>query len=114
MQLKSRVFIVTGASSGLGAAVTRMLAQEGATVLGLDLKPPAGEEPAAELGAAVRFRNADVTNEADATAALAFAKQEFGHVHGLVNCAGTAPGEKFSAGAARTHWTVSPARSPST
>lgn len=43
MQLKSRVFIVTGASSGLGAAVTRMLAQEGATVLGLDLKPPAGK-----------------------------------------------------------------------
>lgn len=43
----------------------------------------------------MRFRNADVTNEADATAALAFAKQEFGHVHGLVNCAGTAPGEKI-------------------
>ncbi|MFC0804910.1 3-hydroxyacyl-CoA dehydrogenase [Ensifer sp. P24N7] len=95
MQLKGRVFIVTGASSGLGAAVTRMLAQEGARVLGLDLKPQAGEELAAELGAAVCFRNADVTSEADATAALVFAKQEFGHVHGLVNCAGTAPGEKI-------------------
>ncbi|WP_027998673.1 3-hydroxyacyl-CoA dehydrogenase [Sinorhizobium arboris] len=95
MQLKSRVFIVTGASSGLGAAVTRMLAQEGASVLGLDVKPPAAEKPAAELGPRVRLRNADVTNEADAAAAVAFAKQEFGHVHGLVNCAGTAPGEKI-------------------
>ncbi|WP_439622408.1 3-hydroxyacyl-CoA dehydrogenase [Shinella sp.] len=95
MELKSRVFVVTGASSGLGAAVTRMLAAEGASVLGLDLNVSAGEKLAAELGENVRFRQADVTSEADAIAALAYAKQTFGHVHGLVNCAGIAPGEKI-------------------
>ncbi|ABR63874.1 SDR family NAD(P)-dependent oxidoreductase [Sinorhizobium medicae] len=95
MQLRSRVFIVTGASSGLGAAVTRMLAGEGAIVLALDVKPQAGEKLAAELGATVHFRNVDVTNEADATEALAFGRREFGRLHGLVNCAGTAPGEKI-------------------
>lgn len=95
MQLRSRVFIVTGASSGLGAAVTRMLAGEGAIVLALDVKPQAGEKLAAELGATVHFRNVDVTNEADATEALAFGRREFGRLDGLVNCAGTAPGEKI-------------------
>lgn len=95
MDLKSRVFVVTGASSGLGAAVTRMLAEEGASVLCVDVNAPAGEELAVELGASVRFRAVDVTNEADAAAALAFARDVFGHVHGLVNCAGVAPGEKI-------------------
>jgi NAD(P)-dependent dehydrogenase (short-subunit alcohol dehydrogenase family) len=95
MELKSRVFVVTGASSGLGAAVTRMLAAEGASVLGLDVNASAGETLAAELGGDVRFRQADVTSEADASAALAYAKDVFGHVHGLVNCAGIAPGEKI-------------------
>lgn len=95
MELKSRVFVVTGASSGLGAAVTRMLAAEGASVLGLDVNASAGETLAAELGENVRFRQADVTSEADASAALAYTKEVFGHVHGLVNCAGIAPGEKI-------------------
>ncbi|HEV7250083.1 MAG TPA: 3-hydroxyacyl-CoA dehydrogenase [Shinella sp.] len=95
MELKSRVFVVTGASSGLGAAVARMLAEEGASVLGLDVNGEAGETLAIELGENVRFRQTDVTNAADATAALAYAKEVFGHVHGLVNCAGIAPGEKI-------------------
>ncbi|MDX0855539.1 SDR family NAD(P)-dependent oxidoreductase [Sinorhizobium medicae] len=95
MQLRRRVFIVTGASSGLGAAVTRMLAGEGAIVLALDVKPQAMEKLAAELGASVHFRKVDVTNEADVTEALAFGRREFGRLHGLVNCAGTAPGEKI-------------------
>ena len=94
MDLKNRVFVVTGASSGLGAAVARMLAGEGARVLGLDVNAAAGEALAAELGENVRFRQADVTSEADASAALAYAREVFGHLHGLVNCAGIAPGEK--------------------
>ncbi|MGO4560207.1 3-hydroxyacyl-CoA dehydrogenase [Mesorhizobium sp. 2RAF21] len=94
MQIKDKVFLVTGASSGLGAAVTRMFADEGANVLAIDVNAAAGEKIAAELGGSVRFQRADVTSEADGAAAVNLAKSTFGHIHGLVNCAGVAPGER--------------------
>lgn len=95
MQIKDRVFLVTGAASGLGAAVTRMLAEEGAKVVGIDLNAEAGEMLSGELGDTVQFQRADVADEADGAAAIAFAKRTFGHVHGLINCAGVAPSEKI-------------------
>ena len=94
MQISDRVFIVTGAGSGLGAAVTRMLVAGGGKVVGIDVNAAAGEAIAAELGGAVRFVKGDVTSEADGIAAVTLAKEAFGHLHGLVNCAGVAPGEK--------------------
>ncbi|WP_238120666.1 MULTISPECIES: 3-hydroxyacyl-CoA dehydrogenase [unclassified Xanthobacter] len=94
MQIQDRVFLVTGAGSGLGAAVSRMLVGEGAKVVGLDINAEAGATVAAELGEAFRFQKADVTSEADGLAAVTLAKEVFGAVHGLVNCAGVAPGEK--------------------
>lgn len=94
MQLRDRVFVVTGAGSGLGEAVTRMLVGEGGRVLGLDINAASGEALAAELGDSVRFKAGDVTDEGDVAEALDIAKRHFGHVQGLVNCAGVAPGEK--------------------
>jgi NAD(P)-dependent dehydrogenase (short-subunit alcohol dehydrogenase family) len=94
MQIKDRVFVVTGGSSGLGAAVTRQLAADGAQVVIADINRVAGEALAAELGASVHFALADVTSEADGKAAIQQAVDSFGHLHGLVNCAGWAPGEK--------------------
>ncbi|MFG1290048.1 3-hydroxyacyl-CoA dehydrogenase [Xanthobacter versatilis] len=94
MKIDGRVFIVTGAGSGLGAAVSRMLEGEGARVVIVDINAEAGSAVAAELGDSARFQRADVTSEADGLAAVALAREAFGHVHGLVNCAGVAPGEK--------------------
>ncbi|MFG1302316.1 3-hydroxyacyl-CoA dehydrogenase [Xanthobacter sp. V3C-3] len=94
MQISDRVFIVTGAGSGLGAAVTRMLVAGGGKVVGIDVNAAAGEAIATELGDAVRFVKGDVTSEADGIAAVTLAKEAFGHLNGLVNCAGVAPGEK--------------------
>jgi NAD(P)-dependent dehydrogenase (short-subunit alcohol dehydrogenase family) len=94
MQIKDHVFLVTGGSSGLGAAVTRLLASEGAKVVVADVNAVAGEAVAAALGASVKFIRTDVTSEADGGAAVKLAKDSFGHLHGLVNCAGVAPGEK--------------------
>lgn len=94
MQIEDRVFLVTGAASGLGAAVARLVAGEGGWVVAADVNRAAGEALAAELGRAVRFAPTDVTSEAEGMAAVATALSAFGHLHALVNCAGIASGEK--------------------
>lgn len=94
MQIKDKVFLVTGAGSGLGAATARTLAEAGAKVVLADLNREAGEKLAAELGNAVFFVETDVANEASATNAVQMAVTSFGGLHGLVNCAGIAPAEK--------------------
>ncbi|CAE6969315.1 3-hydroxyacyl-CoA dehydrogenase [Paraburkholderia domus] len=94
MQIKDHVFLVTGAGSGLGAAVARQLVAAGGYVVCADINRAAGESVAAELGAQARFIATDVTSEADGQAAVNAALESFGHLHGLINCAGVAPGEK--------------------
>ena len=94
MQIEDHVFLITGAASGLGAAVARLVAQQGGSVLIADVNREAGEALAHELGASALFAPVDVTSEADAKAAIALALSAFGHLHALVNCAGVAPGEK--------------------
>ena len=95
MQVSSHVFIVTGGGSGLGAAVARALVADGAKVVLCDVNVSAGVALAAELGNSARFIQTDVTSEADGKAAVAYALDSFGHLHGLINCAGVAPGEKI-------------------
>ena len=94
MQIKDKVFLVTGAGSGLGAATARNLAEGGAKVVLLDLNREAGEKVAAELGANARFVETDVASESSAVNAVQAAISAFGAIHGLVNCAGVAPAEK--------------------
>lgn len=94
MQIRGRVFLVTGAASGLGAEVSRMIAREGGSVVVADLNQAAGESLAGELGAPAVFLACDVTKELDGQAAVNKALETFGHLHGLVNCAGIAPPEK--------------------
>jgi len=94
MQIKNHVFLVTGAASGLGAAAARLLVSEGGSVVIADLDREAGKALASELGNAARFALTDVTSESDGKAAVDLALQAFGHLHGLVNCAGIAPSEK--------------------
>ena len=94
MQLKDKVVVVTGGGSGLGAATARGLVEAGARVLLADVNQAAGEALAAELGAAAKFVETDVTNEASAINAIQTAVSALGGIHGLVNCAGVAPAEK--------------------
>lgn len=95
MNISDRVFLVTGAGSGLGAATSRMLVEAGAKVVLLDINGDAGAAMEAELGASARFQRTDVTRDADGAAAIDFARNSFGQIHGLVNCAGIAPGERI-------------------
>src|SRR5438128_10828434 len=62
MQVHGHTFLVSGGSSGLGAACARMLANAGANVAIADINRQ-GESLAGELGARARFVSVDVTDE---------------------------------------------------
>ncbi len=92
MEIKNKVFIITGGASGLGAGTARMLVSEGASVVLADVQDEAGEKLAAELGQT--YVHCDVTQEADGQAAVA-AALKVGNLFGLVNCAGVAPASRI-------------------
>ena len=94
MELGKSTFIVTGGSSGLGAASVEMIVASGGKAIIADVSKAAGEALAARLGKCTRFVECDVTREDHARAAVEAALREFGGLHGLVNCAGIAIGEK--------------------
>ena len=94
MEIQGRTFLVTGGGSGLGAATVRRLAHEGANVLIADVDEEAGEELAADIGDGTRFVRTDVTDETSTQGAFDVARDVFGGLHGLVNCAGIGPAEK--------------------
>lgn len=88
---EGKVAVVTGAASGIGAAVARMLAQRGAKVLLADLDINGAEEVAAEIVAAGGTASAVETNVADAVeveAMVETAKRTYGGLHLAVNNAG--------------------------
>ena len=95
MLIARRAFLVTGAGSGLGAATARALVAGGASVVLVDRAREAGATLCAELGPSTRFALADVTSETEVAAALDMARESFGALHGLVNCAGVAPAERI-------------------
>ncbi len=66
MKIDGSVFVVTGASSGLGAATARMVAENGGRVLLADVNAEAGGRLEAELAGAALFARTDVTDEASA------------------------------------------------
>lgn len=90
MQIKDNCFLITGGSSGLGAACVQRLAGAGGHVIIADLNVEAGEALAQSLGDAVRFVCTDVTSEADVQTAVSTAVSQFGALRGIINCAGIA------------------------
>lgn len=91
MDIKDKVFIVTGGASGLGAGTVRMLVENGGKAVIADVQDEAGQALAAELGQV--FVHCDVTQEADGQAAVD-AALKLGPLFGLVNCAGIAPASR--------------------
>jgi 3-oxoacyl-[acyl-carrier protein] reductase len=86
-----RVAIVTGAGRGIGEAVARLFAHEGAGVLLADVDRAPAEEVAAAIragGAEAIACAADVTNRQQVEAMVAEALGVFGRVDVLVNNAG--------------------------
>ncbi|UQS24374.1 3-hydroxyacyl-CoA dehydrogenase [Amycolatopsis thermalba] len=87
MEVGNAVALVTGGASGLGLATVRELHGRGAKVVIVDLPSSQGEAVAKELGDGVVFAAADVTDEAQVSAALDAAEQ-LGTLRVAVNCAG--------------------------
>ncbi|MFI0352777.1 bifunctional aldolase/short-chain dehydrogenase [Actinomadura sp. 9N407] len=93
--LATRVALVTGGGSGIGAATARRLAAEGACVVVADRDVAAAEKVAAELGAAALRESdiavavaVDVTDEEQIAAAVRAGVLAFGGVDLVVNNAG--------------------------
>ncbi|MYM65318.1 SDR family NAD(P)-dependent oxidoreductase [Pseudoduganella sp. FT55W] len=91
MQIKGKVFIITGGASGLGAGTARMIVAQGGKVVLADVQVEAGQTLAAELGGV--FVKCDVTSEADGKAVVD-AALALGTLRGVINCAGVAPAAK--------------------
>src|SRR5438445_3172953 len=90
-RFEGRVAIVTGAAQGIGAAIARRLANEGAQVGVVDLTAERAQGTADEIvkaGGGALAVGADVSKTADVQAAVAAVVAEFGHVDILVNNAG--------------------------
>ena len=90
--LKNRVAVVSGASSGLGKQMARAFAHQGASLVILARRVEKLEELKSELesdGTKVLAIKCDVTSTEDINNAASTAEREFGRVDILVNCAGS-------------------------
>ncbi|KAJ3642933.1 hypothetical protein Zmor_025679 [Zophobas morio] len=86
-----KVAIVTGASSGIGAAIVKSLVDHGLIVAGIARRVEAIQENAKQLAGKkgqLHAIKADVTKEEDILAAFKWVSQNLGPVHVLVNSAG--------------------------
>ena len=88
MKIADSNFIVTGGASGLGGATARRIASLGGTVVIADLDQEKGETLADELGDNGIFIKTDVCSEEDAQKVMKHVMDNWGGLHGLINCAG--------------------------
>jgi 3-oxoacyl-[acyl-carrier protein] reductase len=88
-RFSGRVAVVTGGAAGIGFATARAFADEGASVVIVDLDEERLARAAADLG--VDSRRADVASEPDVVAMVAAVLERYGRLDILVNLAGIYP-----------------------
>jgi NAD(P)-dependent dehydrogenase (short-subunit alcohol dehydrogenase family) len=94
MRLEGRVALVAGASRGIGEAIVRLFADEGARVVFCARREELGraiERELRERGREVRFVTADVTDEQTVKNLMTTTQEIYGGLDVLVTCAGIAP-----------------------
>ena len=95
LQLKGKVAVVTGVTSGIGARTAEVFVAEGAQVVIAGRRKERGERLAQKLGDAASFLRTDVSVEADVKAMVDHAVDRFGRLDCLMNNAGR--GSQFAA-----------------
>jgi NAD(P)-dependent dehydrogenase (short-subunit alcohol dehydrogenase family) len=87
-RLDNKVVLVTGGGSGIGAAICRASAEQGARVVVAEIDTSKGQSVASQLGEAALFCRTDVSELASVQDAVSSAVTHFGRLDVLVNCAG--------------------------
>lgn len=91
MQIRQRVFVITGGARGLGCAMAECLAKQGAQLALIDLETDSLKAAVArchQLGGTARSYVCDITDEAAVERTFGQIQADFGAIHGLVNNAG--------------------------
>ena len=92
MNLLGKVAVITGAGSGIGEAIARRFAADGAMVVVSDVNEKAAKSVAGSLAGKAKAYGADVANEGQVSALVDFAVKEFGRLDAMVNNAGIGEG----------------------
>lgn len=92
LELRGKVCIVTGGASGIGEAIVRRLAGEGAIAVILDLIPRHKAEPLLgefeQAGQTVDFHQVDLTDDGGTAAVISAIVEQHGRIDAVVNNAG--------------------------
>lgn len=94
--VKDKVVIITGASSGIGEETARVLAKEGAKLVLGARREDRLQQLAEEIGKNAVYLKADVTSLEDMEKLTALAKEKFGKIDVLFANAGIMPGSNMS------------------
>ena len=82
MNMQNNIYVISGASSGIGKSCVDLLLEKGATIIGLDL-----HEPEIKDNNYQHFIT-DVTDENSILSAIKEIEKQFTIIDGLINCAG--------------------------
>lgn len=94
--IENKVIVITGASSGIGEATAKILAEGGAKVVLSARREDRLKKLALEIGDNAAYFKSDVSSAEDMKALIAIAKEKFGRVDVLFANAGVMPGSNMS------------------
>lgn len=88
IDIKKKIYIVTGAGSGIGRETSRVLAEQGATVIMMDVNADGLAESAVICGEKSHPITIDLTDATAVAEAVLQIVEKYGKLDGLVHCAG--------------------------